>query len=605
MRTAQRLGLAVAALLLARSDAPAQLPVAPHPHSTLDDLVAEYRRLGLPEPPANTELVRWKWKYVDDEGFTVESAGLVFRLPPKSPRGPQPYFLGDGPGYYPAEPDRVESVIPAPVALEGVPPALEDLRLAVRCRMRGWDELSTALYARARRLIEEFEVYQEYDDAPLYIIRDCGWLYWYGQLTEQHSDWRDVHRRLKGIYDRDERFRTEQRGDLLSKLEAALFHKRTARPGTPEALIDDLVDHWEDRDDPSNVSSQTAYWKLAELGFDAVPALLDHLNDTRLTRSFSFGFNIRSAHHVTVGHLCGRLINCLSARTADDRYWEARGDYLNNDKATVWLAEAKRIGEEKWLLDHVLPPGGGGGIVNHPRAPEKEIARALGAKYPARLPAVYRRALRGPIADRLEDFVPEIVASKLTRDAKADLLAEGAAHPDLKHRVRALRGLAEVDPARSKKHLRETIDAVRGDGDVVMPLEGFGPELVRLTVRAGDAGCWDALRAATKRVNAEGRLDVAVYVGCVAPVAPVEPNRRHRLRLGLQLLDDEDAEVRDTAATQLAGLLWLPVRRDPETNWVFHDQNTDPLTRFARRCVVGKLATDELARPLFGAERGR
>ncbi|HEY2911586.1 MAG TPA: hypothetical protein VGI99_15145, partial [Gemmataceae bacterium] len=57
MMTAFRLAIFSIALF-ALQLAPARLPVAPPPHPTLDGLVEEYKRLGLPLPPPNAELMR-------------------------------------------------------------------------------------------------------------------------------------------------------------------------------------------------------------------------------------------------------------------------------------------------------------------------------------------------------------------------------------------------------------------------------------------------------------------------------------------------------------------------------------------------------------------
>jgi hypothetical protein len=38
-----------------------QVPTAPPPHPALDEVVKEYRRLGLPLPPRGAKLVRINW----------------------------------------------------------------------------------------------------------------------------------------------------------------------------------------------------------------------------------------------------------------------------------------------------------------------------------------------------------------------------------------------------------------------------------------------------------------------------------------------------------------------------------------------------------------
>ena len=75
-----RLLAAVGLLALAAPASPAQPGVAPPPHLPLDELVKEHRRLGLPVPPPNAELVRLK--YWNDRPETPYRLG--FRIPPKS-----------------------------------------------------------------------------------------------------------------------------------------------------------------------------------------------------------------------------------------------------------------------------------------------------------------------------------------------------------------------------------------------------------------------------------------------------------------------------------------------------------------------------------------
>jgi hypothetical protein len=58
MTLALRFVAICSAVLFACAAAGAQPPAAPEPHLALDGLVKEYKRLGLPLPPANAELVR-------------------------------------------------------------------------------------------------------------------------------------------------------------------------------------------------------------------------------------------------------------------------------------------------------------------------------------------------------------------------------------------------------------------------------------------------------------------------------------------------------------------------------------------------------------------
>src|SRR5262249_42740117 len=122
-------------------------PEAPAPHPTLEELVREYHRYGLPLPPFDAELVRinW-WRNNPDRPFI-----LRFRSPSRESGGWPTLHVGVFWGPEGVEPDRTTSAKPAPQALERVGMgAGELLCLTALCKMRGWDELAEAAYAEAR-----------------------------------------------------------------------------------------------------------------------------------------------------------------------------------------------------------------------------------------------------------------------------------------------------------------------------------------------------------------------------------------------------------------------------------------------------------------------
>lgn len=233
---------------------------------------------------------------------------------------------------------------------------------------------------------------------------------------------------------------------------------------------------------------------------------------------------------------------------------KARGDRLSPAEAQKWFNEAKKVGEEKWLLDHAIPADGGKGIVNQVGRPEPHIVRVIGAKYPARLPAIYRAMLKAPASPLIGDFVNEIVASKLPLKEKVSLLKEGATHDRLDHRFLALDGLARLDRAALRKYLLPTLKRIEDRGPRVHFDWDIGARPGELVTAAGDRACWDALIAAAKAVEVEGRMD---FIGCVMPHRlpdPKDPQRRERIRFLLQFLDDRTTEVKDfgAAARELA-----------------------------------------------------
>jgi hypothetical protein len=611
MATPLRLVASLLAALLATTSARAQPAVAPPPHPPLAEVVAEYKRLGLPFPPPDAELVQidWDW-YLGRSG--EEATGqhcLGYRVPPVKPGERVRYstvgVLGVGfrdLGY--VEPATAVETEPTPDALRGLldfsPEYL--LTFAVQCEERGWHELAVALYARAR---ERF-VAEEPDRTIIEEVRFIAWNYWEQSLVAPGGDRAEVLRRLKALAVEDESFRTPYTDWLLRAIELTRAPSKS-KPGSIEALVDALTEYRQEDFGIGSVASDPAsYWKLAELGFDAVPALIEHLGDDRLTRAVCVNIDLRSAHRLTVGHLCSRLLYDLSARTIGAAYSPALGDRLDPAEVEKWFERAKKVGEEKWLLDHAVPSDEALAVVPDGR-PETLVVRVIGAKYPARLPIIYRAMLK----KRLEwfwinDFVNEVVASKLPLKEKVALLEEGAAHEDFEHSARALQGLAKLDPTALRKHLLAALKRVKARAGKV-EVEGESVRKLRQLVESvDDRASWDALLAAAKAVGVESRMNFLREIGPDRPPDERDPKRLERIRFLVQFLDDRDAEadddgtrteIRDYAAARLAGLFGFIVQREllEELYWrPVYDATLGPFSRLILREAVRQAAAREL-----------
>lgn len=602
-----RLLMAFAAVLMARGSAvaqlpQAQLPQAPPPHPPFRELVKEYQRLGLPLPPPDAELVRIEfWRLsaaIDTDDQPHESYLIGFRLAPPRPGADPRYLIGAGEILTTTEwfdPQGVKPAKPTPDALRLVDmDGKEYVSFAVQCELRGWHDLAQAAYARA---IEQWYSEPPQEVSFLDELRSTVIWLWERRLEQRGTDRKEILRHLKALYGVEETPETRLYGlNLLRRLERTVNQPR-AKPGTVEARIDDLTEYFVNPQDWTTLDRppppyREPYWKLAELGFDAVPALIDHIRDDRLTRAVSFGgFSFFGEASPTVGDLCSRLLSDFSGGTIARR-GEGRGnDLLDAEQARKWFAEAKKIGEEKWLLDHAIPKG------DMPSA-NRVIVRAIGAKYPARLPEIYRAVLQKPpvhVLDEPRDCVEEVVASKLPREQKIALLEEGVAHKVSEHRLWALEGLASLDADLFRKRLAEDLKKYPGDA----------LEATSLIQRTDDPGCWDAFAAAAKRASYEARMVIILDIGHLDPPDKPDPIRRERVRFLAQLLDDRTAEkdesgdtveVRDYAASQLGGLLRFRMDYRYPDHMVQHDPNRGPITRFVFREAVRRAAEQELTR---------
>jgi hypothetical protein len=294
---------------------------------------------------------------------------------------------------------------------------------------------------------------------------------------------------------------------------------RKSKPGTAEALIDDLIEWrtWDEVIMGADFSGdlhpgEAAFWKLAEMGFDAVPALLDHLHDSRFTRhpagehdGTGFEWTLFTPTHV--GELARRLVNHFAGECVIGMYPDERDAH-----ARAWWEKARKVGEEKWLVAHALPEVRPGDLLAADR-PNRVILRTLGAKYPRRLAELYRSVLRAPdrsdgavLALETRVLALEIVASRLPREEKLALLVEGAEHEHLAHRIAALAVLVRVDAPTFRKHLLAALkNPPEGDGWWVADPRAELASLVWLT---DDPACWTALTALTQRVKAGVRSKI-------------------------------------------------------------------------------------------------
>lgn len=234
---------------------------------------------------------------------------------------------------------------------------------------------------------------------------------------------------------------------------------RKSKPGSVEALIDDLTDHWESGEWGSE-EGQTAYWKLVERGLDAVPALLDHLNDTRVTRYKWTGVKGvgDGIYIVRVRDLVEDILNGLSGSKFVSEAYPLTEDQLIEPKDHKWWARARRTGEEQWLLDNALPEED---KEREPRSPNEIILRVVQVKYPHWLKEVYQTALFKWPQRRSDQITKAILASTLPRDQKRSLLVQGATSEIDLHRSYALEALFVLEAGVFRKHLLQTLKGFR------------------------------------------------------------------------------------------------------------------------------------------------
>jgi hypothetical protein len=570
--------------------------------SRMDELLELYRDFGLPLPPADAPLVKTPtgWSHQLDSGKHDPIFTLGFLL--KAAEGDAPAEVLVGPLRFKKELSRSDGQ-PTPVKPDEVDiaqlsfgqristfPLDTTLATAIQCHARGYEKLAEALFSKAPTMRWEGNPIavssggpwtkhrqptdyrgQPSDDAATRLA-GIAWTYWMNSIVEPDSDWTVAAASMKKILAATPALDDAIRKEFLSSLEAAL-RPGTAASGSIEAEIDALA----------NCSApDELYQRVLLRGFAGVPALIDHIDDARLTRSIMMGFNNFPTMPRRVGELASDLLQDIAgAELSRDWLQRQLGVDVQKQAAVKWWNKAKAKGEEEYVREHVIP---GDRKAENTHEPHLKI---IETRYPRYLPGIYTEILKKRTGIQSQSVVAAIERSALPLDQKLALFKNGASHRVLKHRLPAIRALRKVDPAAADaatlKFIQELPKKTRAP--VWTADEG---DVANLVIDSPSAQVWDALLAVARRAHVSLRMELMKpmtysYIG--------EPQRAQRLHFLAQFLDDDTLRdsahdpklyegpcagftfdritVRDFAAMQLASL--LEFAKDPESDWTQQD----------------------------------
>jgi len=381
------------------------------------------------------------------------------------------------------------------------------------------------------------------EHSPRTALRLLAWDYWDERLTDATADyWPAACRQMKTLLADERELDTPENRRLLKSLEAALLLHGNAKPGSVEALVDDLINV---RDTPY---SDERFVRVLDLGFEAVPALLERLDDDRLTRyrkpAWNVNISFMPAYHYRLCDMASDLLRLFAGEDAA-RHWPIDRNDRAAQKLLIkdWWDEARRQGEEAYLLAHVIPstctdesPEEGW--------PDQFHARLLGKKYPRRLASLYRGVLENhprmqswPLADAVAD-------SSLSRKEKVELLVLATGNKSLEHRRPAFWLLKDLDAERFVSLLAATLDD--------LPRTPTAPydnccesNFATLACNTDDPRVWRALGRAARRADPGLRMEMLRNTNYPTPTAT---QRRRRLAFLASFLEDD--AVRDATANQ-------------------------------------------------------
>lgn len=403
---------------------------------TLDKLLKAYRLYGLPEPPADAPLVSFSVPaWAGDRRLRT----IGFQLKPEKEGGPVRVFWGLGRIDELDCRQTAKSMEPRPESFKDIELGVDDV-FAIQCHARGWTELAlSAIKAN----------WDNRRQADRVLAMDA-WRYWESTILQPEGDRATIARQLKVI--------APDLGDDIEKVDCDLpraielaMAPGEGKPGTVEALIDGLVDVTAtDRSAVAPRPPHPAYVEVARLGFDAVPGLIAHLGDPRLTRAEKETLTVNRGHIYRVGDVAYDLLDQLAE---PDLGILVTGRHDKTDFER-WWSKAQKDGEEAYCVQHVLDRTKPHERVNWP------MVTILAHKYPKRLPEVYRRMIDERPGMYGGSLAAAVADSTLPNETKRDLFVKGSQSSGWHHRKEAIEHLRTIDRAEAMTALVATIKAV-------------------------------------------------------------------------------------------------------------------------------------------------
>ncbi|MBL8866840.1 MAG: hypothetical protein JNK93_14890, partial [Planctomycetia bacterium] len=375
------------------------------------------------------------------------------------------------------------------------------LAFAAHSHHLGWKDLAKTAFERGRVETGSRQIPEDVKNNPchtLTMVRRQAWRHYYDTLHETETDLAASYVMLKRISDDDVEFRGEFQRQLLTDLDKSICERKVPKVGI-KRYIDGLCDLtnpqlWDD-----TRSSCTAYDELAQLGFEAVPALIRHLDDSRTTRIAKLeGINNGIWTDTRrVGTICRELLVKISDREfdPDDEDTPAQVQRL----AEKWFTQAKAIGEEKWAADRAVDANRTNDV----------LLRLLARKYPKRFDELFRDVLKNRPKWHLDAFTTALIRSGRPRNEQVALLKEALAMNRPQAQYGAVRVLRGLDFQLYRTSLRSLLEKLALEKDAKL-IQWF--YLIDMVEESGDPDCWTGYTKVLKRLSPNNRIETCWHI---------------------------------------------------------------------------------------------
>ncbi|MEO2088908.1 MAG: hypothetical protein ABGY75_05345 [Gemmataceae bacterium] len=465
-------------LLLTAAVAPAADP----PKAKLAELVKLYKAYELPPPPTDAKLYREAFKE-GGRGGPPPPPRIGFGLKPDKDGVSTEFLVG-------CVTDRFSAEFTTEIPPEIKHIAADQIHLTtvVQFHLRGWTDLAEAAFTRGGH----------WKDKPELALAGPAWRYWLNKLHDPAVDRALILRRMASAQQAyPDGFRDDESEMLYVDLRKSLLPSR-AKPGTVEALIDEWLDITEFF---TPTPSDERYEAVVRQGFDAVPALIDALTDTRLSRGSrsTFGglgsgpvrYRIRDyAEDILRGFMYE------GERFAE----EEEGIGLDIEAVRKWWATVSKANEEEYVVSRVLK------VAEGEYLPNEHLLTVIRHKYPKRLPTLFRKVLTDHPDRDIHSVAYAVATSTLPKETKRELLLEAVASKDLYRQLYGRMFLYDVDPERFHQIVIDELSKLPNTPNEpyhVCREAAFAQDVLR----TDDAKVWAAAEKYVRRADAGIRLE--------------------------------------------------------------------------------------------------
>ena len=517
----------------------------------LAQLLADYREYGLPLPPREAVLVRRRHggSYVNGEQqFRYDLAWQEERS------GKSVYWLGIS-----TETGRatIEKLGPDPVAevLDGRDNSVVvsrrnssgeqdvDLLMAIQCHERGWSKFAIALLERSR-----LSNHSSWFEKPPRRFTDdreqlalVAWNYWSDEFAIRTFDRAAAVARLKSLAASRKHLGAAAQLNLIADMESTLVATRK-NASEFEAAIDGLVElgraesreAWQRPTIGSVAHKSKEYRMLAAAGLEAVPALIEHLSDRRVTRCVET--SRRGEWRARVSDVVATLLSGLATEpfAYDFLLSQGRGKELDRAHVLHWWAGLEQNAKSlEYLKSHAIQALPSGDV-----EVSATLLRAMGRRFPDELLRLFKEKV--DVVENPAGLISAVQSCAAPREKKIAALLDAAKNPVEQKRYLAIDALLDLKSGDAVSLLVKELDALPKTPKT--PYWGCGAgTLAQLVSETADELAWKTLARAARRVDVGQRMEMLQSASVCGESD--ESERTRVLGFLAEFLNDEEIRI--------------------------------------------------------------